>query len=345
MYTCVTDGCPDAGAMEMRCKPGFEGPLCALCADGFFQHMRQCNPCAATRYYLLALFIVGVLVLFAIVLRGAYRIRHYLYRMNFFSHFKIIVSFVTLISTMEHQFGVKWPPQFAAALQVLSILSLDLRFISALFCIVKINFWENLLSTTLTLMVVVVIVLGMYFMARGTEAQIREFRRHCLFVVVYFLTFSYPLVSVKIVQAFSCHNIDGRDYLRADYSLACFDPQWQFYAVYSGLFLTVYVMGFPAYIFNNLWRYRSEDMEGGTKVLRDRAHPSNAKRGRQNEDRMLGFLRDDYKNAPWACLWEFEEMVRKLILSVLGAFWSKKVRKGLELAAHIACSSHSLQLT
>jgi hypothetical protein len=73
----------------MKCKPGFQGPLCALCADGYFQHMRQCSPCAAPRYYLLVLFILGVLLLFCAMLRAVYRARHYLVRMNFFMHFKV----------------------------------------------------------------------------------------------------------------------------------------------------------------------------------------------------------------------------------------------------------------
>jgi serine/threonine protein kinase len=241
---------------------------------------------------------------------------------------QIIVSFVTLISTMEHQFGVKWPPQFSAALEVFSVLSFDLKFISSLFCIVKIDFWQNMLSTTLTLAAVVILVFFAYFLkSRGTDQEIREYRRSCLFVLVYFLTFSYPLVSVKIVQAFSCHNVNGVDYLTADYSLTCFNAQWQFYAVYSGLFLCIYVVGFPAFIFNILWRYRREDqME--TNHGKGGKHGKHGKHGnrsgRENSDRMLGFLRDDYKAKQWACLWEFEEMIRKLSLSVLGAFWSKK---------------------
>ena len=105
LYTCVSDGCPDAGDTEMKCKPGFDGPLCALCADGFFQHMRRCIPCSAPRYFALAAFVVCVLALAVGVAYSAWRVRVYLTRMHFFAHFKILVSFVTLISTMEHQFG------------------------------------------------------------------------------------------------------------------------------------------------------------------------------------------------------------------------------------------------
>ena len=89
--------------------------------------------------------------------------------------------------------SVKWPSEFAAALEVLSILSLDLKFISSLFCVVKITFWESMLSTTLTLIAVVVVTLLLMAYKTGHDA-----RRGCTFFVVYFLTFSYPLVSVKV---------------------------------------------------------------------------------------------------------------------------------------------------
>jgi hypothetical protein len=232
--------------------------------------------------------------------------------MNFFSHFKIIVSFVTLISTMEHQFGVKWPRQVAAALELLSILSLDLKFVSSLFCVVKIDFWQNILSTTLMLSGVVVGIALVYKIATWPGGffciaeQDRVVWQHaCTFFAIYFLTFSYPLVSVKIVQVFSCHNVGGEDYLRADYSLTCYNSKWRFYAGYSMLFVVLYVCGFPLFVLSKLWRYRSEDMPRmGSNAGKQQKH----KQKRTNEQRMLGFLRDDYKSESWACLWEFEEV-------------------------------------
>jgi hypothetical protein len=349
VYTCVNNGCPDEGATEMKCKEGFVGPLCALCAPGYFQHMRLCNKCAAPRYGYLVLFVMMVVLLALLVVRSAYRARHYLARMNFFAHFKIIVSFVTLISTMEHQFGVKWPAQFAAALELLSILSFDLRFISALFCIVNINFWSELMSTTLTLAGVVALVALGYKMAANPgmrfscipEQDKAILKARCTFFAVYFLTFSYPLVSVKVVATFSCHNVNGHDYLRADYSLGCYDPRWRMYACYSTLFLCMYVFGFPVFVLSKLWRYRSEDRRAPSALQgKDRRNTESrkqqGKRGRSNKDRALGFLCDDYKSESWACLWEFEEMVRKLSLSVLGAFWSKKSSMCIATALVIA---------
>jgi hypothetical protein len=37
MYTCVNNGCPSPGADEMVCTEGYNGPLCAVCDQGYFK--------------------------------------------------------------------------------------------------------------------------------------------------------------------------------------------------------------------------------------------------------------------------------------------------------------------
>jgi hypothetical protein len=63
-------------------------------------------------------------------------------------------------------------------------------------------------------------------------------------------------VSVKVVQTFACHKVDGVAYLRADYSLECYNRQWYTMAAYASFFLVFYVIGFPLYIGRELWSYR-----------------------------------------------------------------------------------------
>jgi hypothetical protein len=69
---------------------------------------------------------------------------------------------------------------------------------------------------------------------------------------------------------------------------------------------------------------------------------------------MLGFLLYDYKpfgkDASVACLWEAEEMFRKLLLSTIGGFWPDKSPLAIATALllctaslflHVRASSHS----
>jgi hypothetical protein len=99
------------------------------------------------------------------------------------------------------------------------------------------------------------------------------------------------------------HEVEGVSYLRADYSAECGDETWKVYAVYSSMWLICYVIAFPAYILWSLFSYR---------------HDPN------NSSHALGFLMDDFKLVAPALSWEGIEMIRKLLLSVLGAFWSTK---------------------
>jgi hypothetical protein len=48
MYTCSNDGCPDDGATKMECKPGYLGPICMVCDDGFYPQLRSCVDCGGS---------------------------------------------------------------------------------------------------------------------------------------------------------------------------------------------------------------------------------------------------------------------------------------------------------
>jgi hypothetical protein len=36
-YICSTNGCPERGATDMACKTGYNGPICAICDEGYFK--------------------------------------------------------------------------------------------------------------------------------------------------------------------------------------------------------------------------------------------------------------------------------------------------------------------
>ena len=84
MYSCVTDGCPDPGDTEMRCKVGFkaDAPLCAICDEGYWAQLRECFPCEKPQWWGLALcWLFGVALLVVSFLFGK-RYGHILHRTN-----------------------------------------------------------------------------------------------------------------------------------------------------------------------------------------------------------------------------------------------------------------------
>lgn len=90
MYTCVNDGCPVLGDDNMTCKFGYEGPLCAVCSEGYFPQLRSCKDCGGSGPGSLSIvfFIVSLLCIVGLVVT-VYRHRRFLASTGVFSHVKV----------------------------------------------------------------------------------------------------------------------------------------------------------------------------------------------------------------------------------------------------------------
>ena len=108
MYACVNEGCPNAGASQMKCKPGFYGPLCAICEEDHYEQLGRCVRCEQPRFVAILLFLMSGLFGLAL-LRFLYKYRHVVIAMQVGANLKILVSFITVVSTVNTQFGVTWP--------------------------------------------------------------------------------------------------------------------------------------------------------------------------------------------------------------------------------------------
>jgi hypothetical protein len=104
MYACVNLGCPDPGASKMQCKPGFGGPLCAVCEEKHYEQLGDCIACEKPRFAVICLFVLGGCILL-VLLRFLNKYRHVIVAMNVMANLKILVSFITVISTVNTQFG------------------------------------------------------------------------------------------------------------------------------------------------------------------------------------------------------------------------------------------------
>jgi hypothetical protein len=191
-------------------------------------------------------------------------------------------------------------------LALLGTLSFDLKVMSSLFCLVSVSFYGSLLGATLGILAIVLLSAILLLMNVVK-------RQNILLATVYFCIFTFPVVSVKIMETFACHAVEGGRYLRADYALSCDDHQWEKWAIYASVWVLLFVIGFPLFLLVRLLRMRAD--------LRD----GKAEEATQFD---LGFLLYDYKpfdkGASVACLWEAEEIFRKLLLSTIGGFWSDK---------------------
>jgi hypothetical protein len=95
------------------------------------------------------------------------------------------------------------------------------------FCLERFSFYDSLLWSILALVAAICVLLLMYKIAvikhtrsyGGTLPENYYLHRTYALLIVYLLLFAYPVASVKLVKAFSCHEINGVSYLRAAYDV------------------------------------------------------------------------------------------------------------------------------
>ena len=144
----------------MQCKEGYKplSPLCAVCDEGYFEQLRSCVKCKEPHIPALVSFILGLLLFIALVVYFFHTHNH-LVTDEVVTNLKITVSFLTIVSTINNQFGVAWPPIFLSALAVLNALTFDLSVLSGVFCLYKVSFFASLCFSTASLVLVLIVTL------------------------------------------------------------------------------------------------------------------------------------------------------------------------------------------
>jgi len=124
-----------------------------------------------------------------------------------------------------------------------------------------------------------------------------SYKNHVLYFVMWLAIVFYPPVSRRAVEYFSCSDeIDGRFYLRKDYTIECFQGKWANWFGFAIVSVFLYALGVPIFFAYKLW-VRRKRLENSEVFAR------------------YGFLYGMYH--PHAFLWDICEMLQKLILTGL----------------------------
>lgn len=188
---------------QTRCADGHTGPVCAICADGYGKSVwsEMCYSCggrgfsgSSTALVTLTSMLVGVVVLllgfgayFASVCKDGEAGGDIPGSVTDFSAFKIMLSWIQVVSTLGKTFQVPWPEAFSQQVNALySFANLEVfSFLGNAMCGLKMSAVEQLYLHLASLPVIILtIVLAMYVVGRGlgaTEAQRRRMR--CVFFV------------------------------------------------------------------------------------------------------------------------------------------------------------------
>jgi len=106
----------------------------------------------------------------------------------------------------------------------------------------------------------------------------------------------YPAVSSRVLSTFVCREVNGTNYLVADFTLNCYDDRWNTYLPFSVSMALLYPIGVPLLFFSLIRKYRF--------------HPLSVV--------SIGFLYEAYETDTW--YFEMVDMSVKLILTSILAF-------------------------
>ena len=319
--------CPHAdsckGGIDSECQEGYQGTLCATCANGFYLRFNACLKCPRLTVTIISSVLVIVLfvAVFLMVLWGDSK-----HTENdrtiadiIMSCFKIVIGFYQVIAGIFSALArVQWPVALVSMEKYLKLFEGNILQFAPLSCIhsrLRLDhFMKFLGAISLNVSVVCIILLYLQLKKRyiknkmdcPTSEKLRRvlsLRKSCYRNIFLFLLTSYPTTSKTIIQTLplpgacvaTCFTDDKSQcisLLRADYSIQCFTTRHNFYWSIAAAF-ALYPVGFPLLVLFLVYKYRES----------------------QDEEEIAFGLRvffENYKKKFW--FWEITEMYRKLVL-------------------------------
>jgi hypothetical protein len=256
--------------------------------------------------------------------------------------FQIVTQYISIT-------GLPLPNIYRKVLSWTDVLNLDLGWLLSLGCLTEIDFYQQLLITTLGPFVVAAALAITYATVRhrnkvqAVDAHISQraivqdrtlrlekalAKHYLVFLAMTFLI--YSTVSTTVFQTFSCDTIDDSattktSYLRADYSIQCGTATHTLYKVYAGFMVFIYPLGIPALYARLLWNNRHKLSSNNESLV------SELTRNKDVSLRPTRFLWKSY--TPNMYYWEVVECMRRLLLTGAIVF----IVPGTAAQAAIAC--------
>jgi len=230
---------------------------------------------------------------------------------NFTYKLKILLGFFQITTNLAFALDIPWPTAYQQFITQFTMLNFDFIQWSSVGCVVSTHFYTKFLAITMAPLAILVLVFLFYWVPRYIRSvqteQDYELRRGAeqrsrrqfwkLFLFTLFLI--YPGVSSTVLRLFVCRDINGVNYLLADFTVECGTSEWRTYALIDIFFIALYPIGIPFFFWVMIYSNRTKLRFPDVRV-------------------QLGFLYEAYT----AQMWWFEliDMANKLILTSIIAF-------------------------
>ena len=334
-YRCpMAEACK--GGLNSSCEAGYEGPLCAVCSDGYYKQLKKCKLCPTKGWMIGQLAIMGAIVILLVIIvvwRSKKKSKNDIGRSfldEVLGKVKVIIGFYQVTSGILEAFSyIKWPRSLSFIGEYSEIAQGNILQIAPLHCVLpslEIDAFGSLFVTMGLNIAAVIVALASLALATWTstrqilneEGKMKK-KEHIKAVVkrnlFFFLFVTYLNTCVKTAQVLplACHRLcvdpkkdeSCEEYLKADYSINCNGERYS-RLVFAGYCSIVYVIALPGAAFIAIWKRQRGEKKNETNDTNGPGDQSTVQTG-------LRFLHENYKPHCW--YWELVETVRKVILT------------------------------
>ena len=173
------------------------------------------------------------------------------------SSLKILIGFSQILSVMDLNFSVQWPSAFLSFSSVLAVANLDVFQSINVDCLTSTwTYYSKFHVIIIIPLVLFLLQLILWWirvqMTTAQEAITTQHVKGWLF----FLFLIYPTVSSGTLKVWHCVEVEGEEYLSADFRITCKGPEYELNVILAFVAFLIYVVGIPASLLAILWTHK-----------------------------------------------------------------------------------------
>ena len=304
---------------NVACEDAYEGPVCALCKEGFRKLGGKCLKCQS-KPITDAIPVIGILALIGFII--------YIFKKPLQEAAGTVLAtcviYVFQTLGLLYSYDVKWPSPMKRTLGILDVTNLNLDALAPGCSNASNTFYVSYIGA----MTVPPIIVMLTFVAFNTAGVIRkmnrntflglnindekliEFQGKCKRNCVWMLVLTYAGVTKTVLQLFNSRTLDVGTFLRVDYKIEAEGATFNAYRSSAYLAMIIYPFGLPLFLAWKLLKRRPTGKLSESDSLRS----------------TYGFM---YKsNRPGCEGWELVLLATKFFLAAIPVFATERNLRG-----------------
>jgi predicted outer membrane repeat protein len=304
---------------NVACEDAYEGPVCALCKEGFRKLGGKCLKCQS-KPITDAIPVIGILALIGFII--------YIFKKPLQEAAGTVLAtcviYVFQTLGLLYSYDVEWPSPMKRTLGILDVTNLNLDALAPGCSNASNTFYVSYIGA----LTVPPIILMLTFVAFNTAGVIRkmnrntflglnindeiliEFQGKCKRNCVWMLVLTYAGVTKTVLQLFNSRTLDVGTFLRVDYKIEAEGATFNAYRSSAYLAMIIYPFGLPLFLAWKLLKRRPTGKLSESDSLRS----------------TYGFM---YKsNRPGCEGWELVLLATKFFLAAIPVFATERNLRG-----------------